>query len=224
VNAAFLLVTSALLVGQADKRPVPPPPSASVASSCCQESCGCESYGHKLRDRLRGMFSRDCSDACQPTACHTHHVHTPTFKSSCDDCAKPKFWHRQPACHTHNHCATAQCNDGCERGSFLAKLRERFSRGDRCCDTGCNTGSCGNAGCGGPVTPAPRMGEPINNPKKMPDAPRKGSTDKKPQEVRFETQPAPIAPNAIPANPTVPSVELAPAPAPRVEGDRRDPF
>ena len=229
MNVAFLLVTSALLVGQAENKPAPLPPPASVASSCCQDSCGCETFGHKLRDRLRGAFSRDCCDTCKPTTCQTHHVHTPIFKSSCDACATPACHAPKAACHTPAPCA----NDcGCERVGFLAKLRERFSRGDKCCDSGCSTGSCGASGCSAGVTtvmPAPKMGEKIEPaPKKMPDAPKKGTTDKKPQEVRFEIQPAP---NAISVTPTVPTVEIvpapvpsSPAPAPRVEGDRRDPF
>jgi hypothetical protein len=221
VNAAFLLVTSAMLVGQAggaggDKKPPPPPPA--VASSCGHD-CDCDGFGHRLRDRLKGMFSRDCCDACQPTTCPTHHVHAPTYKSCCeksccDDGCKAKFWNRQPKCREHTcHAQNAcTCDDGCERG-ILSRLRDRFHRGDRCCDSGCST-----------VAPV-KSGEKIDaTPKKMPVDPDKGK-DKKPQEVRSEKQPIPFA---VPANPAVPSVEVTPmpvpAPAPRVEGGRRDPF
>ena len=219
MNAAFLLVTSAMLVGQVgdaggDKKPPPSPPAA---ASSCGHDCDCDGFGHRLRDRLRGMFSRDCCDACQPTTCPTHHVHTPSYKSCCDDACKPRFWNRQPQCREHNchaqqACAHATCEDSCERG-VLSRLRERFHRGDRCCDSGCST-----------VAPV-KSGEKIETtPKKMPADPGKDK-DKRPQEVRTETQPVPFA---VPRSPAVPSVEVtpmpAPAPAPRVEGGRRDPF
>jgi hypothetical protein len=115
VNAAFLLVTSALLVGQAgDKKaptPAPATPAPAVASSCgptCGD-CGCETT-HKLRDRLRSMFSKcDSCDACKPT-CHEHKPVCAPVKTTCD---------------------------ACERPGLLSKLRERFHRHDSCCDGGC---------------------------------------------------------------------------------------
>ena len=71
----------------------------------------------------------------------------------------------------------------------------------------------------------PAKGEKIEAPKKMPiEAPKKAPAAPKAQEVRIENAPAAIAPNAIQVTPSVPSVEIAPVPAPRVEGDRRDPF
>jgi hypothetical protein len=121
-------------------------------------------------------------------------------------------------CHTHNSCGSTSgcnsCDSGC--GNFLGRLRERFHRGDSCCDGGCNTGCCGNTG----TTVTPKNGEKIENPpKKMP---MENPKDKKTtQEVRINSQPAP---NVIQVTPTVPSVEITPVPAPRVEGDRRDPF
>jgi hypothetical protein len=223
VNAAFLLVTSVMLVGQpaADKKPAPAP--VPVASSCGQD-CGCDAFGHKLRDRLKGMFSRDCCDTCKPTACTTHHVHTPIFKSSCDDCA-PKRWTWTPKCHEPKacaptcapacaapKCAAPTCSDPCERG-ILAKLRDRLHR-DKCCDSGCSTTTVAPA----PPVKSEKVGEPA---KKLPvDPPKKKAAT---EEVRVEPQPAPFA---APASPAVPSVEIVPvpAPAPRIDGDRRDPF
>ena len=237
MNAAFLLVTSAMLVGQGggagDKKPAPAP-----AASSCGSSCDCDS-GHRLRDRLRGFFNRDCNDscapaACAPAACHTH-SHAPLFRSRCEDACKPKCWTwerpcREPkacapacapacpapkacghACHSHKACAPATC-DSCER-SILTRLRERLQR-DRCCDSGCGTTTAA------PVKGAEKVDVPA---KKLPVDPGKG---KKPaEEVRIETQPVPFA---VPVSPSVPSVEIvpvpAPAPAPRVEDVRRDPF
>jgi hypothetical protein len=90
-------------------------------------------------------------------------------------------------------------------------LRERFHRGDRCCDSSCGT--------------ATTAGEKIDTtPKKMPVEKDKGK-DKRPQtdDARIEPQPVPFA---VPVNPAIPNVEVAPAPAPapRIEGGRRDPF
>jgi hypothetical protein len=215
VNAAFLLVTSAMLVGQAgggagDKKsePLPGAPKV-VAASSCGPDCGCDGFGHRLRDKLRGAFSRDC-DSCKPTACcHEKHARTPLFSCRCEEACKPKLWKWEPTCREHKpHCASTKCSDACDSGCFLDRLRGAFKR-DRCCD------SCGAA----PV----KSGEKIDAPKQLP----KGG-DKKRQEVRIEEQPAPLTPNAIPS---VPSVEIVPvpvpaptAPAPRVDGDRRDPF
>jgi hypothetical protein len=204
VNAAFLLVSSALLIGQAggavdkDKKaptPTPTPTPAVVSSGCCQDSCCGDGFGHRLRDRLRGLFNRNNCDCCQPTTC----CHRAPVARGCDDC--------RTRAHGHNHCASS-C-DSCDRGNFLGRLRERFRRGDSCCDGGCGT-SCGSA-------PA-KTGEKIDNPKKMPDPGK--DKDKRPQEVRFQNQ---GNPNVIQVTPTVPSVEITPVPAPRVEGDRRDP-
>ena len=223
MNAAFLLVTTALLVGQGgDKKPAPPPAApAAVASSCGQDNCGCDGFGHRLRDKLRGLFNRNSCDSCQPTTCQTSHcAPTPIFKSSCEDACKPK-WHIQ---HTHTSCAPATCTDSCAGGglNILGKLRDRFKRGDACCDGGCASTSAST--CSSGVTIPAKMGEKIDTaPKKMPVDP-KADPKKKPQEVRIETQSAPFAPNVIQVTPSVPSVEITPVPAPRVEGDRRDPF
>lgn len=174
MNAAFLLVTSALIVGQAGdkKAPAPAAPAPAATSSCgptCGSDCGCEGFGHRLRDRFGGLFNRcDSCDTCKPA--HVHH----------ERCA--------PAC------APAKCDtcDSCGRTGFLAKLRDRFGRHD--CGCGCETSSC----CGSAPAAAP---EKINTPvpKKMPEAPKAG----KAQEVRIENLPAPNAISVAPAAPVV---------------------
>ncbi len=204
MNAAFLLVTGAMLVGQAgDKKPAPPAaPAAPVAAASCGncDSCGCETWGHKLRDRLQGLFHRDNCDSCQPTTCHEH---KPLFKTGCQE---PK-------------CAAPTCADPCGGHSFnfLSKLRDRFGRNE-CCDGGCSSGACG-----GTAAPAPAA-EPVAPPKKMPKetvpAPKKTNT-----EVQIDTPPATIAtPAVIEPLPNPPAVEITPVPVPRVEGAPRDPF
>jgi hypothetical protein len=194
-------VSSALLVGQAgdkvdkDKKAPPPPPPAAVASSggCCGQDACCDGggFGRRLRDRLHGLFNRNNCDCCQPTTCHQHHV-----RSSCNDCCG-----QARVRHTHNNCSSG-CNDGCGGGGFLGHLRERFRRGD-CC--GCD------GGCSGAGAPPVKGGEKIDAPKKMPGD---GKDKKTSQEVRIYDQ---GTPNGIRVTPTVPSVEVTPIPAPRVE-------
>ncbi len=224
MNAAFLLMTSALVVGQAGggtaKTPAPPPvTTAPVVSSgcgaggcgsCCQDTCGCESFGHRLRDRLRGLFNRNsCCDTCSTCApaCQTHARSCDT----CDSCA-PRAWTWQRRCHESCNTCTSSCNTcndscGCRTHSFL----DRFRR-NSCCET-CNT--CNSCGGAAPVATPPGKVEPIAPPKKMPEPPKTG--DKKPGQALG-------VPNPIPAIPTAPTVELTPAPSavpvPRVEGDR----
>jgi hypothetical protein len=171
VNAAFLLVTSALLVGQAgDKKMTPPPaaPAPVVASSCgptCGD-CGCETT-HKLRDRLHGMFSKcDSCDTCKPM-CHEH----------------------KPAC------APVKTCDACERPSFLSKLRERFHRHDACCDVGCSAAPAPAPVKGEPV-PAPGKKMP-DAPKKTVDlrietAPAPNTITVAPAAPIVEVTPVPV--------------------------------
>jgi len=231
VNAAFLLVTSALLVGQpgaGDKGPGPgggdkkgPPPvvvQPSAGGACCNNSCdpcGCEGYGQRLRHRLRGLFSRNnnnCCNTCQTSCCHSAPV-----RSSCDSCCNSGGLFQRSHCH-HQSAPASSCCDSCDRGgvSLLGRLRERFHRGDSCCDGGCNTGCCGSGGAAAPG----KSGEKIEGPKKMPDP---GKDGKKPGEVRIENHQT-FTPNVIQVTPTVPSVEVTPVPAPRGEGTPRDPF
>jgi len=217
-----------MLVGQGgDKKPAtptPPPaataPAASASSSCCNaDPCGCEGFGHRLRDRMRGLFNRNNCDSCQPVqATHTHFA-----RNSCDTCA-PKIFNWTPRCTTHNACAPATCNDSCghSHGGLFDRLRGSFARGgSSCCD-----GGCGSVTTPATTTTPAKSGEPITNPpKKLPveKAPVK-APEKAPGQVGIGSPLVPATPNTISVTPSIPSVELAPVPAPRVEGDRRDPF
>ena len=210
VNAAFLLVTGAMLVGQAgDKKvtPVPPPTTPAATSGCNSDPCGCENFGHRLRDKLGGLFQRNNCNSCQPTCCDNapRQVH---HNTGCNDCGRQRSF--TPTCHQPKTCAPT-CTDSCGHGGFnlLSHLRGRFSRNDCGCD----------GGCGSTTAPPVKAGEKIDAPKKMPtETPKKTNTD-----VRFETTPAPLAaPNTIQPLPTPPAVEVTPVPVPRVEG--REPF
>jgi hypothetical protein len=230
VNAAFLLVTSAMFVGQPGKgEPVAPPagkpaPAPLVTSSCGPDCGNASCCGQaRLRDRLGGLFNRGCQDSCKPRCFDGHRLH-----NNCNTGCKPKIWNWNRGC-GHQNRAPATCNDPCNRGGMqlLGKLQHCFQRKNACCDGGCSTVG---------VTPAPvRPGEPIPPPaKKMPvEAPKRTG------DVNISNPaPAAIAPGAIPQVPSVPNVEVAPAPtpapavvvpppavpAPRVESENRAPF
>jgi len=232
VNAAFLLVTSAMLVGQAgEKKPAPPPAATApaVAANCGNgNDCGCDS-GHRFRGKLRGLFSRNSNDCCTsapapaPTTnncCDSGRGHgrarSSLFHSRCEEACRPKLWNWAPSscCEQqrgHRHGAQSGCNDSCDRGGFLDRLRGLFRRGDRCCDTGCN---------GGATTVPAKSGEKIDAPKVMPKG---GEKKPPPEEVRITPQPAPLAPATIQPTPA-PAIEIVPVPTPRGESLRRDPF
>jgi hypothetical protein len=168
VNAAFLLVTTALLAGADGQPPAKPAPApAAVASGGCNSCNSCNDCndcgGHKWRDKMRGWFHRDCDECntcggCEHKACgcehHAHHA-----PKACDTCA-PK------ACNTCNTCGDA-CND-CGGHKWRDKMRGWFHRG---CDD-CNTCSdcCGGAPAHGGQAPEPlkKAPTPSEPPKQMP--------------------------------------------------------
>ena len=99
-------------------------------------------------------------------------------------------------------------------GGFWAACVPGSARSDSCCDGGCSSGCSG--GCSGtPVTMPAKTPEKIDaNPtKKMPIDTPKDKLKKSTEEVRFETQTAPFAPNAIQVTPAIPNVEVVPVPA-----------
>jgi hypothetical protein len=149
VNAAFLLVTSAWLAGQAapppPAQPAPPyahahpaPAAPAASSACCDTGCDSCCEGGLLA-RLRGWFRRhdDCCDTCD-----TH---------------KPA----PPPAPSHHDCGGCQDECGCGQG-LLARLRGWFRRDD-CCD-GCATDCSGTAAAPAAHAP-PRPPEPIKAPK-----------------------------------------------------------
>lgn len=228
MNAAFLLVTGAMLVGQAGEKKVTPPPAqptpapAATSSACCNsDPCGCEGFGHRLRHQLGGLFHRNNCNSCQPTTCQPTttcdsggHHRGGFFNRGCDDCGRGKLF--SGGHHNNNNNCAPTCTDSCGHGGFnlLSNLRHRFSRNDCGCDGGCSSTT---------APPPAKAGEKIDAPKKMPEPPMPKKTS---TEVRFESTPTPIAaPATIQPLPTPPAVEVTPVvPVPRVEGDRRDPF
>jgi len=240
VNAAFLLVTSAMLVGQAGGAPkvvtpAPASPAPVVASGCgaggcgysCDSSC-CDSFGHRLRTRFGGLFHRCTScNTCDTCSTPTPVYHAPrihTGCNTCNSCETPRAWTWQRRCHDHsntgcNTCNTSSC--GCGSEGYFDRLRGHFRRND--CNT-CNTcNSCGSNGTvtGGTVTTAPPVkGEKIDTaPKKMPvEAPKTPAPEKIPVPEKKVPTPAPgkVMIDNVPA-PIAPSAIPAIPVTPRVE-------
>jgi hypothetical protein len=185
VNAAFLLVTSAWLAGQAapapaPAKPMPPPvyaaPGATAGSGCCNtascDSCGESCGGGGLFARLRARFCRhdDCCDTCT-TGCGHAPAPAPAPAAACG------------------------CEEECCGGGLLARLRSWFHRGGceettECC--GASTNCCGTAGAphaAGAAPLPPRPPEPIKAPKateppkEMPKGTTSGATYLGPQSV-----------------------------------------
>lgn len=189
VNAAFVLVTAALLTGDHSGGGCSSCGTATVSScnSCCQES-----FGHRLQGRLRGLFS---GGGCHKDSC---------CADTCSSCAPAPAPAPAPACNTcnscdtcghHRHFARTSC-DSCDNGGggLLGRLRGMFNRGGSSCgceaSSSCGTcSSCGTAAppaAGAAPAPAPAGGEAIKDaPKKLPPAP-------KGDRSQVQTEPAPF--------------------------------
>jgi hypothetical protein len=193
VNAAFLLVTTAWLAGDAPVITTVAAPSATPAASgsCCGSSCDscCE-----RRCRLHGLFNRGCNDCNPCPAPKCHRAPKCCNQAPADCCGRRRLFQRNNDC-----CPTTTCNDCC-KPSLCDRIRGLFSR-NNCCD------SC----CDGTGAVAPKKGEQIPAPKKMPGG------KEPPREVRIDNAPA-AAPAATPA------LEVAPSTVPALDADNRNPF
>lgn len=150
MNAAFLLMSSAALVG-ADTTPAPAAPAApaviSSGAGCSNcgpviSDCGCEKKPGLL-DRIKGKFGKK-SCGCEPS------------------CAPPP----PPPCHT--------CEPSCsKRPNLFDTLKSRWGHKKSCgptCDTCGVVSGCGPTGCAAPL---PHDAHPVtppvtNPPKEMP--------------------------------------------------------
>lgn len=134
MNAVILLVWLAGADGAAPAaKPLPghaPPASVSVAPNSACNDC-CDSGGHRLLGKLRGLFHR-CDDGC---------------KSSCGPHGQFHQRHQDTSCNQGGHKlfgafhGTRQ-SDCCEE-SWHSKLRGRlhgvFRKHDDCCPNNCGT-------------------------------------------------------------------------------------
>ena len=181
MNAAILLVSSAWMAGQTPDVIIP---VHHAHSASCGTNCGdgChEGFGHRLRERIRGLFQRDCCDPCPQPRCH-----------------EPRC--REHRC--HERCHVSHCHNDCDsswgHGQLWERIRGAFHR-DCGCNTGCRTGCCRSG-----ATPA---AEPLKDqPRKMPtkNEPKKG------QEARVITPPAQTVPAFQNAPAIAPTPAVAP--------------
>jgi len=212
VNAAFLLMTTAMMAGadtpaQTPAQTAKPPAAAPVYSvgtgGCANggcagcgtcDSCGCESEG--FFSKLKGHFhhSSDCGCGCESEGFFSkfkgkmHHGGGCGCETGCGGCGS--------SC---GGCGSA-CDSCGGHGGFGGKLRGLFhKRGSDCgCDTcgGCS-GCSGSSGYGGVITTVPggtMKPEPIGNPKgdelrKLPSDDNKGTDKKQPGSVQLIPQP-----------------------------------
>jgi hypothetical protein len=178
-------------------------------SSCGQDACCTESWGHRLKARLSGLFQRnnDCCDSCGGNTWGHH-------QAGSGSCCQPA-----PTTCCAQTCDT--CDQGCGH-KFFGRLKGLFNRGNSgCCDTCSTCNSCGASGTSGTVIPygtvQPKTGEPLPPPKGMPNKMPEG---KEPPPIKgagieapFPTIPAQIAP------PTAPALQPAPAITPAIPAD-----
>ena len=189
MNAAYLVLTTAWLAGDAPAAPAPAPAAPVVSApigggcgggcgaatdACCDSGCGGGKFS--LFGKLKGKFQKGCGceSSCAPV--QQHCAPAPT----CCEAPRAKKWKK------HNDCCeqAPTCDDGCGKGSLFGKLKGKFRKhGDCGCDSGCGSSSCGCGGgsYGGAVAP----GAPVET---IPGAPR----------------PAEGAPRRMPATPAAP--------------------
>ena len=172
MNAAFVLMTSALLTGNH------PAAASCNTPSCSSHVSSCDSCGPQFGARLRGLFSRGSCNTCAAPAPCAH------------QCAAPKC--AAPVC---DPCA-------CGSHRFLDKLKGMFNRSSCGCDTGCSTGcaSPGCGSTGGAVMSSPQGCAPAapgmtpapapEAPKKLPAAPGKSVSFDNDQYAPIQQTPA----------------------------------
>lgn len=248
VNAAFLLVSSALLVGQTTPapgaKPGPAPGPAPVTSAPavvsssgpgCTNCGGGNVYGGGFYGG--GCCDTGCNDCCSSSRHGRFRGLFSRHNRGCDSCFD-----------TCNSCCGGyatytsgcnSCNDCCgsSSGGLFGRFRGLFSRhhNSGCCDTGCYSGcgnGCAGGGCAGvtpyapgTVNPTPGGGgevigtPPTKMPKGTPPA-GKGKDGAAPKEVRINNAPVTGAPIA----PATPNIEVAPPAVPNLDADRKEPF
>jgi len=219
VKVAFLLVTTTwfasadvIPVSHGDKGAAPVVQGGSGCSgcnSCAQDTCCEESWGHRIRARIGGLFHRsnDCCDSGCNSGCN----------SGCG----------------HQQQASGCCDSGQGFGQrMFGKVRGLFHRSNDCCDScnSCNT--CGNGYGAAPINygngaATPKGAEQLNNPKDMvPDQKLpKGKEDAAPKGANLNAPP--LAPAQL-APPVAPALQPAPAITPATPADlgnkERSPF
>jgi hypothetical protein len=189
VNAAYLVLTTAWLAGDAPAAPAPPPAAPVVSAPAgggCGGGCGsavdncCDSGRQGFCARLKAKFHRsnDCgceqaAPTCAPVKQHCAPAPAPTC---CEAPARKHHHHKRDNCNT---CEAAPVNDcGCGKEGLFAKLKGHFHhRGGDCgCDSGSSCGCGGNGYGNGGVITAPATGTPVET---IPGAPKPGEAPRR---------------------------------------------
>ena len=231
VNAAFLLVSAALVTGQAC-------PGASCGDTCCQPRCCftiCLPRIHlpSFHCCQPSCCQQSCQPACQPACdtccqpscgCNFHlprlclpQIHLPRLcwpscghNQCCESSCQPSC---APACDTGcgHGCSFGGCGHGCGLFSRLSCLFP-CQHHNNCCDT-CD--NCSNGACAAPGHAAPVSSEPIPGPKAIPAQ----GTSNDGGQVRIVTPPA-----ASPIPHDAPVIQSNPEIVPSTEAINRNPF
>ena len=207
MNAAFLLMSSALLSGYQEKAPpLPPSPPAAMTTIVAAPTVGC---GGGCGDVCGAGSPSGCSDANPMAKTGILARLKSPFKrlGKSDDCgcgSAPVFTgFTTAACDT--------CGSNAGHQGLLAKLKAKFhhtesaSYSDSCATGGCASGGCASGGCALPPVPgAPLLMVPATPPKEMekPKVPLKeGGTLK---EATPKINAPALTPVAVPAIPVGP--------------------
>lgn len=205
MNAVVLLVWLAGADGAAPAaKPTPAPvhvaPAPIYAAPAYSSSCNtcCDSGGHSMFGKLRGLFHRSCDDGCKPAGCGNHGLFHQRHQDNCGDSGGHRLFGFL------NRCGHDNCGDPCCKERVGHKLRDRFHGIFRRHDDCCQPSNCCNQAAPAVIHPqaAPAVGhphavpvitpksaaEPLGAPKKkLPDAPAK---DVKPKSAA-QLSPAP---------------------------------
>lgn len=205
MNAAFVLVTAALLTGHHQSAGCSSCGTTTAVSSC--DSCCQDSWGHRLQGRLKGLFAGN-GCGCHKDACSTCSAPAPTCCAPAPAPAPaPTCCAPAPTCCDsghHRHHAQTSCDSCNSSGGFFGRFRGMFNRGhgsSGCCDAGCSTcgSGCASGSCGTAAPPAAAPapgGETIKDaPKKLPAAPKGGQVQAEPAPLNVVPEYQPVIQN-----------------------------
>ena len=184
MNAAYLVLTTAWLAGDAPAAPAPAPAApvvsaptgggcgggcGSATDSCCDTGCGKQGLFSKLKAKFH---KNECGCEAAPTCCAPAPV-----KQHCHSAPAPT------CCAPVQHQACDTCNEGCGKQKLCDRIKAKFRKHDSCgCESSCGGGSscgCGGSGVVGGYNAAPAVApnaEGIPTPPNPGAAPRKMPT------------------------------------------------
>lgn len=180
MNAVILLVwlaaaDQAVPAPKAAPAHVHPAPASVVVHGSCNDCCN--SCGHSMFGKLRGLFHRSCDDGCKESCRSGHPLFHQRHQDSCCDEGGHKlfgFMNRW----RHHDCGDPCCKDSGCREHLGHKLRNRFhgifrKHDDDCCGTTAPAVIHAYPSAGKPA------GEKIAPPKEIKPLPKMDKADKK---------------------------------------------